>query len=154
MAAKGQLITIKDAVSGWDAAYNPFATIEGRPAESDADYRFRRYQELSKSGTATAPGIKEAVTEAINSDVFKDVPALMENVTRVTEHIRGKLEQEPGSAIRKEIFRLRGLLAVGTVRHPGAPLSPASVGQLEELLLEVLPGIDLGKRLNPTAVIA
>ena len=63
-------------------------------------------------------------------------------------------EQQPGIAIRKELFRKRGLLADGTVRHPGAPLNPASVGQLEELLQEVLPDIDLGKRLNPTAVIA
>lgn len=63
-------------------------------------------------------------------------------------------EQQPGIAIRKELFRKRGLLADGTVRHPGAPLNPASVGQLEELLQDVLPGIDLGKRLSPSAVIA
>ncbi len=63
-------------------------------------------------------------------------------------------EQQPGIAIRKEIFRRRGLLADGTVRHPGAPLNPASVTQLEELLQELLPGIDLSKRLNPTEVIA
>ncbi len=62
-------------------------------------------------------------------------------------------EQQPGIAIRKEIFRRRGLLADNTVRHPGAPLNPASVAQLEELMNELLPGVDLGKRLNPTALI-
>jgi 4-hydroxy-tetrahydrodipicolinate synthase len=63
-------------------------------------------------------------------------------------------EQQPGIAIRKELFRRRGLLADGTVRHPGTPLNPASVTQLEELLQELLPGIDLRKHLNPTDVIA
>jgi 4-hydroxy-tetrahydrodipicolinate synthase len=63
-------------------------------------------------------------------------------------------EQQPGIAIRKELFRRRGLLADGTVRHPGVPLNPASATQLEELLQELLPGIDLRKRLNPTDVIA
>jgi 4-hydroxy-tetrahydrodipicolinate synthase len=63
-------------------------------------------------------------------------------------------EQQPGIAIRKELFRQRGLLADGTVRHPGAPLNPASVVQLEELLKELLPDIDLCNRLSPTAVIA
>ena len=44
----------------------------------------------------------------------------------------------------------------GTVDGSGivAPLNPASVVQLEELLKELLPDIDLCNRLSPTAVIA
>ncbi len=60
-------------------------------------------------------------------------------------------EQQPGIAIRKELFRLRGLLADGTVRHPGAPLNPAAAGQLQSLMAELLPGADLSRHLDPNA---
>jgi 4-hydroxy-tetrahydrodipicolinate synthase len=63
-------------------------------------------------------------------------------------------EQQPGIAIRKELFRRRGLLADGTVRHPGAPLSPTAAAQLEKLLAELLPGADLSQRLDPNSLIA
>jgi 4-hydroxy-tetrahydrodipicolinate synthase len=63
-------------------------------------------------------------------------------------------EQQPGIAIRKELFRLRGLLADNTVRHPGAPLNPTSAAQLTELLAELLPGSNLTGRLDPFTFIA
>jgi 4-hydroxy-tetrahydrodipicolinate synthase len=63
-------------------------------------------------------------------------------------------EQQPGIAIRKELFRLRGLISDNTVRHPGAPLNPTAAAQLTELLAELLPGSDLTKCLNPSAFIA
>ncbi len=63
-------------------------------------------------------------------------------------------EQQPGIAIRKELFRLRGLLADNTVRHPGAPLNPTAAAQLAELLVELLPGSDLTGRLDPFTFIA
>ncbi len=63
-------------------------------------------------------------------------------------------EQQPGIAIRKELFRLRGLLADNTVRHPGAPLNPTAAAQLAELLTELLPGSDLTRHLDPLAFIA
>lgn len=52
-------------------------------------------------------------------------------------------EQQPGVAIRKEIFRLRGALKASKVRHPGADLQPATTEQLRKLLDAVLPGQDL-----------
>lgn len=61
-------------------------------------------------------------------------------------------EQQPGVAIRKEIFRLRGLLASGRVRHPAAPLHPATAAQLNALLGRLLPGIDLTRPLDPAAL--
>ncbi len=60
-------------------------------------------------------------------------------------------EQQPGIAIRKELFRLRGLLTDGTVRHPGAPLNLAAAAQLQTLLTELLPGADLGRPLDLTS---
>lgn len=63
-------------------------------------------------------------------------------------------EQQPGIAVRKEIFRRRGLIADGSVRHPGAPLNPTAAAQLSELLAELLPGCDLTQRLDPYMFVA
>ncbi|MEW6303701.1 MAG: dihydrodipicolinate synthase family protein [Verrucomicrobiota bacterium] len=57
-------------------------------------------------------------------------------------------EQQPGVAIRKEILRLRGLIASNRVRHPGAPIDPATAGQLKRLLDATFPSTDLTKPLN------
>lgn len=52
-------------------------------------------------------------------------------------------EQQPGLAIRKELYRRRGLIDHPTVRHPGANIDPRSAAQLEALLDQVLPGTNL-----------
>jgi len=57
-------------------------------------------------------------------------------------------EQQPGVAIRKEILRLRGLIAGARVRHPGASIQPAAAQQLRSLLDQVLPGVDLTQPLG------
>lgn len=61
-------------------------------------------------------------------------------------------EQQPGVAVRKEILRLRGLIDHGQVRHPGAALAPATATQLHALLEQVLPGVDLRRPLDATAL--
>lgn len=52
-------------------------------------------------------------------------------------------EQQPGVAIRKEIFRLRGLIASSYVRHPGANIDPITADHLKSLLRKMLPGADI-----------
>jgi 4-hydroxy-tetrahydrodipicolinate synthase len=52
-------------------------------------------------------------------------------------------EQQPGVAVRKEILRMRGLIASERVRHPGAGLNPDAAKQLRALLDRTLPGVDL-----------
>jgi len=52
-------------------------------------------------------------------------------------------EQQPGVAVRKEIFRLRGLLRGNQARHPGASLQPAIAEQLRALIERTLPGVDI-----------
>ena len=52
-------------------------------------------------------------------------------------------EQQPGVAIRKEIFRLRGLIESSYVRHPGAGIDPSTAAHLGTLLSSVLPGVDI-----------
>ena len=52
-------------------------------------------------------------------------------------------EQQPGVALRKEIFRLRGLIASSYVRHPGANIDPTTADHLKSLLHKMLPGVDI-----------
>ena len=52
-------------------------------------------------------------------------------------------EQQPGVALRKEIFRLRGLIASSYVRHPGANIHPTTADHLKSLLRKMLPGVDI-----------
>jgi hypothetical protein len=44
------------------------------------------------------------ILQRINHDIFKDVPRLMENIVRVTGHIRGKLNAMPGSDPGREVL--------------------------------------------------
>ncbi len=52
-------------------------------------------------------------------------------------------EQQPGVAIRKEIFRRRGLIQSSKVRHPAADIAPETAKQLRELLDWIMPGKNL-----------
>ncbi len=52
-------------------------------------------------------------------------------------------EQQPGVALRKEIFRQRGLIASSYVRHPGANIDPITADHLKSLLHKMLPGVDI-----------
>jgi 4-hydroxy-tetrahydrodipicolinate synthase len=56
-------------------------------------------------------------------------------------------EQQPGIAVRKEIYRLRGLIQGNRVRHPGAGLAASAGEQLLALLDRVLPSVDITKPL-------
>ena len=56
-------------------------------------------------------------------------------------------EQQPGVWIRKEIYRMRGLIQAARVRHPGAGVSPAAADQLRTLLARILPGTDITRPL-------
>ena len=44
------------------------------------------------------------ILQRVNHPVFKDVPGLMENVLRVTQHIRKKLESVPGANPDREVL--------------------------------------------------
>ena len=50
----------------------------------------------------TSAGPVRHVVQRINTEVFKDPLALMENVRRVTEHIRGKISERPDTGRRRE----------------------------------------------------
>lgn len=63
------------------------------------------------------------------------------------------LEQQPGLAIRKEIYKQRGLLHCSHVRHPGKNISKTLQDALEAEMERVFPGLDLTEPL-PSNVLA
>jgi 4-hydroxy-tetrahydrodipicolinate synthase len=59
-------------------------------------------------------------------------------------------EQQPGVAVRKEVYRMRGLVESGTVRHPGGELSEWAAYALSDVVQRVIQDntIDLTKPLT------
>lgn len=51
-------------------------------------------------------GNKEYVLQRINHSIFKNVDELQNNIYRVTEHIRRKLEEEGGSDVNRRVLTL------------------------------------------------
>lgn len=58
-------------------------------------------------------------------------------------------EQQPGIAVRKELYKLRGLIECGLVRHPGGNISPTLASALRAQVERSLPGVDITKPLPP-----
>jgi 4-hydroxy-tetrahydrodipicolinate synthase len=58
-------------------------------------------------------------------------------------------EQQPGTAIRKEVYRLRGLIRHNRVRHPGATIDGATAAHLQSLIDATLPGVDISRPVAP-----
>jgi hypothetical protein len=58
---------------------------------------------LVKNAVAGQP---DYILQRINHQVFKNVPALMDNIQLVTSHLRQKLEAQPGAQPDKEVLTL------------------------------------------------
>ncbi len=50
----------------------------------------------------TKTGTRPYILQRVNHNIFKNVPLLMNNIQRATDHIRGKLEQQPGHSPDRE----------------------------------------------------
>jgi len=103
--------------------------------------------EAGSSGFNTGFAFPEALIAMVKSARAADWQRVREIYARFLPLI--VFEQQPGVAVRKEILRLRGAIGSATVRHPGAPLVPASAHQLRKLLDALSPGEDLTR---PVAV--
>jgi 4-hydroxy-tetrahydrodipicolinate synthase len=101
--------------------------------------------EAGSAGFNTGFAFPEVLQEMVKSNVAGDHARVQAVYTRFLPLI--VFEQQPGVAIRKEILRRRGLIASSKVRHPGADIPAATTKQLEQLLEQVLPGVDLTKPL-------
>lgn len=52
-------------------------------------------------------------------------------------------EQQPGVAIRKELLRMRGLIATSQVRHPGTRIDASTTAQLQALVRDTFGDLDI-----------
>ncbi len=84
------------------------------------------------------PEVLMAMVRAAREDRFD---AVLEIYRRFLPLI--VFEQQPGVAVRKEVFRLRGLIDSSRVRHPGGNIDGATGAQLKSLLDTVLGGVDI-----------
>jgi len=63
-------------------------------------------------------------------------------------------EQQPGVATRKELYRIRGLINSGHVRHPAAPkCTPKAASMLAGIVEGTLPGVDVSAPLSEETII-
>jgi 4-hydroxy-tetrahydrodipicolinate synthase len=97
--------------------------------------------DAGSSGFNTGFAFPEALMAMVAAKRAGDTAKMQQLYTRFLPLI--VFEQQPGVAVRKEIFRLRGVLKTAKVRHPGVDLAPATGEQLRALLEQVLPGVDL-----------
>ncbi|KAL1515990.1 hypothetical protein AB1Y20_002603 [Prymnesium parvum] len=58
-------------------------------------------------------------------------------------------EQQPGVAVRKQLYQLRGLISSPHVRHPGNNISPTLKAALELQVQRTFAGVDITKPLPP-----
>jgi 4-hydroxy-tetrahydrodipicolinate synthase len=89
------------------------------------------------------PEVLQAMVKAVGSGQAKRAQELYARFLPLIV-----FEQQPGVAVRKEIFKLRGLIRSSRVRHPGMSIQPAVAQQLGKLIEQVLPGVDIGKPLG------
>jgi hypothetical protein len=60
-----------------------------------------------------------------------------------------------GVAVRKELYRLRGILGFNIARHPAASINPGAAGMLQRTITKTLPeGTDITRPLSREAVVS
>lgn len=99
--------------------------------------------EAGSSGFNTGFAFPEALMAMVRAARAADWARAREIYSRFLPLI--VFEQQPGVAVRKEIFRLRGAIGSALVRHPGAALQPATADRLRRLLDTILLGQDLSR---------
>lgn len=101
--------------------------------------------EAGSQGFNTGFAFPEVLMAMVNAMQTGDTSRIQALYTRFLPLI--VFEQQPGVAVRKEIFKARGLLKSSRVRHPGASIQPAVAEQLYAVLKQTLPNVDLTKPL-------
>jgi 4-hydroxy-tetrahydrodipicolinate synthase len=103
--------------------------------------------EAGCAGFNTGFAFPEALMAMVKAAKAGDLDSVRALYTRFLPLI--VFEQQPGVAIRKEILRLRGLLASNRARHPGASIQPAVAEGLSRLIDQVLPATDITQPIAP-----
>jgi 4-hydroxy-tetrahydrodipicolinate synthase len=95
------------------------------------------------NGTMTGFAFPEILRDVVRAHQGGDGPGAAEIFYRYLPLIRFEFRDEIGLAVRKRIYRLRGVIRHDAIRSPGAELDDCSAQRLEELLswLSLLEGV-------------
>lgn len=102
--------------------------------------------EAGSDGFNTGFAFPEVLIALVAAAQTKDFDRVHELFARFASLI--VFEQQPGLAVRKEILRLRGLIACNCVRHPGATIAPSIAADLSALMKRALPDVDVTKPIS------
>ena len=102
--------------------------------------------EAGSDGFNTGFAFPEVLIALVAAAQTKDFDRVHELFARFASLI--VFEQQPGLAVRKEILRLRGLIACNCVRHPGATIAPSIAADLAALMKRTLPNADVTKPIS------
>ena len=102
--------------------------------------------EAGSDGFNTGFAFPEVLIALVAAAQTKDFDRVHELFARFASLI--VFEQQPGLAVRKEILRLRGLIACNCVRHPGATIAPSIAADLAALMKRALPNVDVTKPIS------
>lgn len=102
--------------------------------------------EAGSDGFNTGFAFPEVLIALVAAAQTKDFDRVHELFARFASLI--VFEQQPGLAVRKEILRLRGLIACNCVRHPGATITPSIAADLAALMKRTLPNVDVTKPIS------
>ena len=89
------------------------------------------------------PEVLQALIQAHNASQHQRVREIYQHFLPLIV-----FEQQPGVAIRKEVFRLRGLISSSQVRHPGTSIDSHTTAQLQAALTAALPTTDLSQPIS------
>jgi 4-hydroxy-tetrahydrodipicolinate synthase len=92
-------------------------------------------------GFMTGFAFPEVLQAMVKASASGDKDKAFEIYTRYLPLI--VFEGQPGVAVRKDLFRMRGLMPASVVRKPAASISDAARTQLEDTLRRVLGDVDI-----------
>ena len=102
--------------------------------------------EAGSDGFNTGFAFPEVLIALVAAAQTKDFDRVHELFARFASLI--VFEQQPGLAVRKEILRLRGLIACNCVRHPGTTIAPSVAADLAALMKRTLLNADVTKPIS------
>lgn len=109
VAGAGELTVIGTPTAGWSAVTNPTAATQGQPEESDAEYRIRLFESVSKPGSNMVDNMEANVKAVKTVTTARVLENYLDTVDEngIPGHclaiiVNGGSDQDVGEAIRQK----------------------------------------------------
>lgn len=109
VAGVGELTVIGTPTAGWSSVTNPTAATQGQPEESDAEYRIRRFESVSKPGSNMVDNMEANVKAVKTVTTARVLENYLDTVDEngIPGHclaiiVNGGSDQDVGEAIRQK----------------------------------------------------